>query len=493
MRLLPLRLRRCGLLGLLLLLLLLIATAAPAPAPAPLQPRIDAILRDVAGDHAFWGIYVRALGSGEVLYRHNARHRFMPASNQKLLTSATALDVLGGAHRYETKLFFDGRVRDAVLTGDLVLHGSGDPTFGSSEMLPRSDPLDRWAERLAEAGVTAIRGRLIGDDDAFDERPYAEGWDVDYVINQSSRYLGVSIGGITYRDNLIKLRIASGRPGTAPEITTDPPEALTVYNRATTRARRSGRAIDVRRLLGDDAVIVTGSMPRSYRATINVPATNPTLLALRALRDELREAGINVSDLEVIDIDELEDDEAPDLGEARLLFLHLSPPLAGILAVVNKESNNFYADQLFRSFGWGGTANGAENRVKALLERAGADPGAVSLRDGSGLSRKNMVTPRAMGLVLAYMSRQPEYEAFRAALPAGGEPESTLRYRLSGVPVRAKTGSLEFVRALSGYATTAGGHEVAFVIFANHYDAPSYRITQTIDRIARTIAATPVG
>ncbi len=489
------RLLRSCRLGLLLFMLLMVgaapAAAPPAPPAASLEARIDAILQQAATAHAFWGIYVRDIASGEVLYERNAAHRFLPASTQKLLTAATALDALGSDYRFETKLLFDGRARASVLRGDLVLRGSGDPTFGSSEMPPRSDPLGGWADRLAAAGVTRVEGRLIGDDDAFDDQPYAEGWGVDYVTTQSSRYMGVSTGGLSYRDNLIKLRLDSGPSGTPPEITTDPPEALTVHNEATTSSRRRGRAVSIRRIFGTDGVVVFGSMPAHYRATINVPATNPTLMALRSLRDEMKQAGIDVSDLEVVDIDALE--ETPETDDARLLFVHHSPPLADILAVVLKESNNFYADQLFRAFGYGGSAEGGENRVKALLERAGARASTVSLRDGSGLSRKDMVTPRAMGLLLAHMDDHDARAAFRTALPTGGERESTLRYRLRGLPVRAKTGSLEFVRALGGYATTADGREVAFVVFANHYDAPSYLITQTIDRVVRAITDTAVG
>ena len=170
-------------------------------------------------------------------------------------------------------------------------------------------------------------------------------------------------------------------------------------------------------------------------------------------------------------------------------FVHVSPPLDEILKVVNKESNNFYAEQVFRSVAPGGGAEAAERRVKVLLSKAGISADRLSIRDGSGLSRKNLVTPHALGRLLAYMRDHPESDAFVSSLPSGGEPQTTLRGRLHNVPVRAKTGSLEFVRALSGYTTTSDGRQVAFAVLANNFTGPSYAVTQSIDRVVASLAS----
>ena len=474
----------------------LLCAGTPPSAPRPEAPatalssQIDQIVEGGDLADAFWGLYVRRVDSGEVLYRLNARRRFLPASNQKVFTTATALDALGPDYRYETTLFLNGEVDGSVLRGDLILEGSGDPTFGSSEM-GGGDPLRRWARALAAMGVTRVEGRLIGDDNVFDNRPYAEGWDVDYVTSQSSRLLGVSAGGLSYSDNLVRVQIRAGRPGQPPAVQTLPAGTYRIRNEATTSARRRGRAIDLKRSFGEDALTLTGSVSSGYVGTVFMPVTNPTTFALRSLKQDLQNAGLDVSQLQLFDIDDL-GDEAP-VEEGQPLFVHYSPLLSQIIALTNKESNNFYADQLFRSYGYGGTANGSETRIKALLERAGVDPETISIRDGSGLSRKDLITPQAMGDLLAYMYRHEAAEAFLRSLPRGGEPESTLRYRMAGVPVRAKTGSVEFARALSGYVTMQSGQEVAFAFFANNYDGPSYRVTQAFDRIVRAIAASSAG
>lgn len=455
-------------------------SASVATAPAD----IEQLIRDAAAQPAFWGVYVEDVSSGASYYGHNPVNAFLPASNQKILTSATALDVLGSDYRYRTVLYFDGRVDGDVLVGDLVIRGTGDPTFGSV-LAGGPDPLRQWAERLAEMGVKRIEGRIVGDDNAFDDLPYAEGWDIDYVTSQASRGIGVSIGGLAYRDNVVDVRITANGAGRAPEISTRPDGSLQVQNQLMTANRSRGIAVNTHRDFGSDFIALRGSIPQTYDGTIVVPVTNPTTFTLNTFVRYLQSAGIEV-EADAADIDALEEFEYA--GDTPL-FAHLSPRLAEILRIVNKESNNFYAEQVFRSFSSAGTAAAAEIRVKQLLNRAGAATNSIEVRDGSGLSRKNMITPEAMGRLLSYMHDHPERDAFLTSLARGGEPESTLRYRLSNVSVHAKTGSLEFVRALSGYVITSDGRTLAFCIFANNYSAPSYQITQTIDRIVMELAS----
>ena len=470
------------------------AGAFPEDAPRPDVPRrpalageINRIIQGGSAENAFWGIQVRTLDTGEVLYEHNPQRPFLPASNMKLFTSATALDALGPEHRYRTTLYFDGEIDGSVMRGDLILKGTGDPTFGSSEMPGAGDPLQRWAQALAQMGVTRIEGRLVGHDDAMSDRFYSEGWDVDYITTQSSRLIGVSAGALAYRDNLIRVKLRAGETGAPPQVTTWPRGYLDVVNRATTSARRRGRALEVERSFGADQITLTGSVPSTYAGTLFMPVANPTRYALRSFQGDLRQAGIGVEGLKLADIDTL--NEEPETEEARPLFVHYSPPLEKILRIVNKESNNFYADQIFRSFSVSGTANASENRVKTLLEAAGASTDAISIRDGSGLSRKDLVTPASVAKLLDHMAEHSASEAFRASLARGGEPQTTLQYRLRGQPVRAKTGSLEFARALSGYATLPDGRKVAFALLANNYAGPSYQVTQTFDRIVRAMTS----
>ena len=467
----------------LTLLACVLVGSAPSAAPPPLADRVDDLLRRWDVDEAFWGIAVYDVEAEEMIYSRNPQQSFLPASNQKIITSATALDVLGSTHRYETVLHYDGTTEGAVMSGDLVLEGSGDPTFGSSQVRGE-DPLQVWSDRLAEMGVERIEGRLIGDDNAFDDRPYPEGWTVNYITDQKGRYMGNSAGGLSYRDNVVPVTVRATSPGAAPRVVVQPSDVVSIDNRAETSARWRGSTLQINRTFSTNELVLTGSVARSYDGSVAVPISDPTDFTLQSFVKRLNEAGIE-TDLEVVDIDDLE--TRPDRGSP--LFVEYSRPLSEIAAVVNKESNNFYAEQIFRSYGWGGSARGAARRSEAFLQEAGINTQKVLIHDGSGLSRKDLVTPQAMVQLLAHMTDHEEREAFLASLPRGGENNTTLDYRLADTRVQAKTGSLEFVRALSGYTERANGDRIAFALFANNYTGPSYRISRTIDDIVRAVAA----
>lgn len=483
---LPSRIRRGAVLACTAVVLLAVRPAPrPTPPPTDLAATVERLLDDGRANGAFWGVAVKNLDTGAMLVSRNPDKGFLPASNQKLLTTATALDALGATYRYETTLRFDGTVRDSTLRGDLVVHGTGDPTFGTFE-LRGADPLKQWAERLAAMGVRRIQGRLIGDDNRFDNRPYPDGWNVDYITRQSGRYMGASASGLSYRDNVVALKVTSSNPGAPPYVEARPPDAVRITNEAETSARRRGSSLQITRAFDSNHLFLRGSVPRAYRGTKHVPISNPTTFTLRNFVRHLHEAGIETS-LRVVDVDALD----TPVPQGDPLFVTLSPPLSEIVAAVNKRSNNFYAEQLFRTYGWGGSARGAAKRTETLLRRAGVDTRDVLVSDGSGLSRKNLVTPRAMVGLLAHMNEHAARDAFLASLAAGGENNTTLEYRLHRESVHAKTGSLRFVRALSGYAQRPNGDRVAFAVFANNYTGPSYRIARTIDALVKAITSPP--
>ena len=425
---------------------------------------------------AFWGIVVRDARTGRVVLSRNAEKSFVPASNLKILTTAAALDALGPDFRYTTRLYLLGDVVDSTLVGDLVVRGSGDPTLGGEG---RADPFEAWAAALAGAGVRRVEGRVVGDDDAFEDARYGAGWDVTHIASES---YAPAAGGLAWSDNLIGLRIAGAAAGRPVTVEADPPGFVTV--RGDVRAGGRGR-LDVERTLGTDEFRLRGVVPTGYRGTIEVPVANPTLFAVHGFADRLAEAGVDVSGAALVDVDDL---PAPlDYGDAEPLRVHVSPPLAEIVVQINRESDNLYAEQVFRTLG-GGAVDEAEDRVQAFVTGAGADGDALTVADGSGLSRKNLVSPDALAAVLRAMRSHPARAAFLGSLPEGGGAESTLQRRLGGVPVRAKTGSLAAVRCLAGYVDGPDGTPYVFVLMANNYTTRGRRISAAQDRIVRAIA-----
>jgi len=388
-----------------------------------LKPRIESLLEDRRAEHAFWGVSIYDLDQDSLLYRRNERRGFLPASNQKLVTTAAALDLLGSTYRYETTLSFDGTTTDSVMRGDLRLEGSGDPTFGSTAE-GFTDPLREWAERLAEMGVRRIEGRLIGDDDAFLDGFYPDGWSVNYLTRQKGRQMGVKAGGLSYRDNTVPVTVQATHPGAPPEVYIQPEGVLKYENRAVTSERWRGSTLLINRTFATNKVVLTGSVARSYEGVRDVPVSDPTAFALRIFRERLREAGIQTA-LNVVDVDSVEGSG----GTGEPLFVHLSPPLSEIVEVINKQSNNFYAEQVFRTYGWGGSARGGSRRTKTFLRRAGVDTRDLSIHDGSGLSRKDLVTPRALRELLVHMRGHPEFQQSNA--DAGDEADAERLWAVS--------------------------------------------------------------
>ena len=482
----PTRLRAwpAAALSLLLALAAVLWTARPSRADgdgveAQTVAAIDEILSDPDLPSAFWGLVVHDARTGRVILSRNADKNMLPASNLKLFTTATALDALGPTFRYTTRLYLLGEVSpDGTLRGDLVIRGSGDPTFGSSG---QGDPLQDWAEALAAAGVRRVDGRIVGDDDVFEDARYGEGWDVTHIATEA---YAPPAGGLVWGDNLVSVQIRAGAVGQAPSFESDPAGFATVTGDLTTRS--GGGRLDVERTLGTDTFVLRGGVPAGYRGTLRVPVANPTLFAVHAFAQALQEAGVDVSRAERVDVDDT--DRKPGYDGAEPLRAYISPTLAEIVDRINRESDNLYAEQVFRTLG-GGTVARAADRVEAFVDGAGVDADGLSIVDGSGLSRKDLVSPASLAAVLRTMRTHPAGRVFLRSLPEGGGSGSTLRNRLGGVPVRAKTGSLQAVRCLAGYVDGPNGTPYVFVLMANNYTASSGQIAGAQDAIVRALAA----
>ncbi|MEM0963060.1 MAG: D-alanyl-D-alanine carboxypeptidase/D-alanyl-D-alanine-endopeptidase [Bacteroidota bacterium] len=440
---------------------------------------VDEILADPDLPSAIWGLVIQDARTGRIVLSRNADKNLLPASNLKLFTTAAALDQLGPTFRYTTRLYHIGEVReDGTLTGDLVLRGSGDPTFGSEG---QGDPLGDWAEALYDAGVRRIDGRIVGDDDVFEDARYGEGWDVTHIATEQ---YAPPAGGLVWGDNLVRIQIRGTSPGQAPVFEPDPPGFATVTGDVVTRS--GGGRLDVERTLGTDEFVLRGGVPNGYRGTLRVPVANPTLFAVHAFALRLEEAGIDVRRAERVDIDNTT--RKPSYDGQEPLRAYVSPMLSEIIERINRESDNLYAEQVFRTLG-DGEADAAEDAIQALVTRAGAEADGLNVADGSGLSRKDLVTPASLAAVLRWMRTHPAAADFRRSLPEGGGAGSTLRNRLDGVPVRAKTGSLLAVRCLAGYVDGPDGTPYVFVLMANNYTTGGGRIARAQDAIVRAIAA----
>jgi serine-type D-Ala-D-Ala carboxypeptidase/endopeptidase (penicillin-binding protein 4) len=488
------------------------AAAPPSQADTldALVARLSAHLAQPRFAPAAWGVKIVSLDTGKTWFEHNPQKYFNPASNAKLYTTALALDRLGGDYRIRTSLYSTARPdASGTLKGDLIVYGRGDPTMAAS--LNGGDyfkPLEPLVERLAVAGVRRVEGDLIGDESYFNSPAIGSGWEWDDL----QEYYGAEASALNINDNALDLFVKPGdRPGQPCRITTGPPSSwLTIINRTETAPKDAEGRIMVYRPVGENIVYVSGRLPvggKDYRGSVAVH--NPAGLFVAQLKEALLRRGITVTGrTRTIDWKYREVTPVDWAKWIELGFVE-SPPLREIVRATLKPSQNLYAQLLLLQVG---ALRDAETRGRSdassvphltteamgtealqdFLMTAGVKKGDVLLEEGSGLSRRDIITPNATVALLSFMSRHRFAEDYRNGLPIAGV-DGTLQNRMKGTAAagnaRAKTGTLRYVYALSGYVTTAAGEHLAFSIMLNNYynaeraTAPATATTASAPRI----------
>lgn len=448
-----------------------------------LASQIEAALADEQIRGGIQAVVVERLADGATLYERNPDTLMVPASNQKLLTTAAALHLLGPDFRYATSLMAksSARVRSTI-RGDLYLKGRGDPFLDNAG-------LDALVSTLRRTGVTRITGRVVGDGAYFDPPRYGYGWSWDDM----SYYYSAPVSGLNFNRNVVDVSVTPGRAvGAAVTVRVSPAASLfTITNDARTGARGVGSSISVERELGRNLIVVSGHTPLNAgtqdRKPIPVTVEDPALYAATVLTEKLRKAGVFVTG-------------APRGGRSpasglKEMARYEGQPLSEFIARINKPSDNLGAECLLRTIGAekGSGGNVPEGRriVTEWLSAIGADGSGASIRDGSGLSRMNFITANTLRRLLRAMDAHPSGEVFRSSLPIAGV-DGTLRNRLKDTRAagncRAKTGYVSNVSSLSGYVTSKDGERLLFVILMNNHPCRNAAATAVQDRIVRALA-----
>jgi len=458
------------------------AGAGVSPALLGLRRAIDELLGVEGRGAARWSVLAVSLDRGDTLYARAAHVPLAPASNMKLFTSAAALEYLGPEHRFTTYLLADGPVRDGVLEGNLYLYGTGDPTLGIRFSEVPALQLRQLADTLAALGVREVRGDVVGDGSYFSGPGTGEGWRPDYL----NAWYATPAGGLSVHENLVRVIVRPGAPGAPPALSFVPGgSGVAVRNEAVTGG--AGR-VRVARAAYEGPILVTGGQGAGTSSHA-VPVGDAAMYAAALLRDVLLERGFELSGgLRSTDWGSTSPLTGrkvfapalqPDQPQLSVLATVTSGPLLEMLHVINHQSHNFYSEQVFRAVGraWGdeGSAHTGAQAVTDLLALSGVDTSTVRIVDGCGLSPLNQVSAGAFVALLAHMANSPHAEAFMATLPVAGEVR---RFRRMGGTqaqgnLRAKTGTINNVSALSGYVTAANGERIAFSIIGNDLAAVS--------------------
>lgn len=463
----------------------LVAAAALTVAAQDRAADLDAIFNDPRFTRALWGVRIESIADGRVIYTRNADKLVVPASNMKLLTMSTTAERLGWDFQYTTTLDAVGAVEDGTLHGDLIVTGSGDPSIGSPDDRP-APMFEAWADALTRAGIHRVTGRLIGDDNLFDDEGVGPGWAWDYL---NDGYAAPS-GALSYDENTITIRIAPGSAVGQPAVVTVSPagHGLTITNVVTTGAADSQSSVAFERGLASHTVELRGSVASGRAATVRTTtAINPTRLFVDTLHQALAARGIPVRG-GAWDIDDV-DAPAATAGR-RTVATHQSQPLSSIGAQFMKVSQNFYGEMFLKTlgarFGRAGTTTAGRAVARETLTQWGVPEDAYVMYDGSGLSRYNYVTADTIVAVLKRVWSDGKHRGhFLAALPVGGH-DGTLGSRMKNTAlagrVQAKTGTISNVRSLSGFLTTESGERLVFSIIGNHFTAGSAAVDEVAEK-----------
>lgn len=488
------------------------ATAAHRRSHAPKWTRaVDRLLDQPDQQRGFWGVYIYSLDRHRVLYDRDGERLFTPASNTKLFTTAAALALLGPGYRFHTAVQTT-TPPDAmgVVHGDLVLVGDGDPTLSGRQYpyqyqgpndlppYPPDQAIRKLADQIARHGVKVVDGAIVGDDSYFANEHYAEGWSQDDLVWG----YGAAVSALTINDNERFVEVWPGPTVGQPAMVRLAPDdgSLIIENRVRTTAANSPRDIELYRDFGSRRLIVWGTMPAGSTMDLETAAVqHPARWAARLLKHALRQRGIEVlGDVEARHLTPAwlaapKQKPQPDPASFTLASLQ-SPPLWQALQVIDKVSQNLHAELMLRLIGKikngdGSLAGGLAAR-SAFLTQVGLTAHDYFFRDGSGLSRENLVKPQAITKLLIYMDSQPYAALWRSFLPIAGQDGSLERrfgHTLAQGRIFAKTGYVEHVHTLSGYATTLSGEHLAFSIMVNNDDMPGRQVTQVIDAICEAM------
>ena len=418
-----------------------VSACAPSPSVSvvpvrtPLQSlrwSIDSLVNQPRFARATLGFLVIDPNAGDTLYSHNAGKLFMPASNQKILTGSVSLVQLGADYRFRTTFVTHGKIANGVLDGDLIVIGRGDPTVSDRVKGNAVAFMQRVADSIVARGIHHIKGSVRAGGNAFPDSIYGYGWEWDDLHGESA----APVDELEFNEGMVQ------------------------------RITRIG----------------------TRDTTISVATDSPTNSYLAALSLGLVRRGVMIDTPAAIGFDSL---DAP----ADTIYSFYSPPLRDILKSFLKPAQNQIGEALIKTLGLEKTGVGITDSGAVVIRKQlavwGVDSTSTVIYDGSGMSRHDLITPEAIVRILVGIQQDSAFSVFYNALPIAGV-DGTTRTRMIGSAaannIHAKTGTLEFVRSLSGYVTTAAGEKLVFSMLANHYTGSVADVTRLQDEIGILLA-----
>lgn len=467
----------------------------PEPKENTLKNTIRQFSKDPELKNAGIGFIAVDANSGEIVADWHPDMSLAPASTQKLISTATALEILGPDYRFETILEYDGTISNGTLNGNIYIRGGGDPTLGSPRFAAHySGFLDRWVAAVKSLGISQINGYVVGDAQIYSTQIVPD----RFCWMDMGNYYSLGACGLSIYDNTFRLSFRSpAHVGGLTQVIKVEPEipGLTFDNYVTAAANSRDEAY----IFGAPYTYdwsIRGTIPAGRSEfTIKGALPDPPHFAALEFERSLKAAGVAVS-RPATTIRRMRLARQMPNTERQKFHTTQSPALKDIIYRTNLWSVNHYAEHLFTHIGVARLAEGdvehGEAAIKQFWASKGMDTAGMYLFDGSGLSRNDQITPRQLAYLLTYMKRKGRYfDAFYASLPIAGK-SGTLGHMCRGTRaqnnLRAKSGSIRKVRAYAGYVTTSAGRELAFSICVNTYNCSDSEMRQKLETLLVAMA-----
>jgi len=438
--------------------------------------------------NAQWGLYARFLDTGEEIISLNAEMSLAPASNLKLFTSSAALDILGEDHQFETSIYYDGKINNGILNGNIYFVGGGDPTLGYDLVkgsLPLNSLMNKLIDEFIREGINQINGDIYADDLLYEGTPIPNNWNWIDIGN----YYATTVSALTINNNLYFLYFRPGKKvGNPAEVIRTEPEipGLTFANFMKTGKKGSGDNGYIYGAPLQYNTTLRGTVPSGVNEfSIKGSIPDPPLFAVQYLKKKMIEAGIKVNG------NTIKLKEKKSYNYATLITTIKSPPLKDIVYIINKRSDNLYTEMILKALALNQTGEGSTEKgnevVEEYFKKNNINTDGLLLSDGSGLSRTDAITTRMMVDLLDILTKKNYFDAFYNSLAVVGDPNDISYFKNTGrgtvieKNARVKSGVIQGVRAYSGYLKNMSGRTIAFSLIANNFDGSGSRVS-TIHR-----------
>jgi len=449
--------------------------------------KIDSLLALPDYSNTKAGIAIYALDDKNMLYENNSQRLFVPASNMKLVTSACALSKLSPDFQFRTEIFSTGGIENGTLRGNLILKGFGDPTIsGRFKDKQVTKVLEEWADSLKRHRIEEIEGDIYADESYFDTIRWGPGWSWDDL----SYWYAAEISALSFNDNCVDLYFKAAKTVGAPVQFVINPKTnyIKIYNNSLTSPPGTEKTIDYFRSPFGNWVTIFGNIPVDDTPILPdyVSIHDPASYTVFVFKEILNKTKLKVYKNKKY--------QKSRNSVPNLVFRYYSPPLPEIVKVINKRSQNFFADCVLKTLGKEikdqGSFVGGVSVLLDFLKEIGIPENQYKIYDGSGLSSMNLLTPNCLVKLLEYMYQSPQFDNFYESMAIPGIDKG-VEQRMKGLDLtdkmRVKTGFITNAICFSGYIKDKNNKHYAFSIMVNNYTSDKTKIWELEDKICQLI------